>query len=138
MHPTHPAGVVDHHGRSDRAVERQFASDFITPGLTLAGPVWVHVSVKQISAPVDLVARLSVEDSDGHRWNLADGVRRLTRGARRQTIDLWSTHATIGTGQRLHLTLALRGWPRWGEPTLNSASVELTVDEIDLTVDGHR
>ena len=131
MHPARPPGVVDQRVRTERDGERRFTTDAFDDDIVLAGPVAVRLERTTVDRTVDVVARLTVVHADGFERNLTDGVRRIEPDDKRDhTVDLWSTYVTVRRGERLRLTIAATGWPRWGAPPFGQSTV--TVENVAL------
>ena len=139
MHPARPPGVVDQRVRTERGGERRFTTDALDDDLVLAGPVSVRLGRTTVDRTADVVARLTVVHADGFERNVTDGVRRIEPDDELDhTVDLWSTFLTVRRGERLRLTIAATGWPRWGAPPDGQSTVIVDHVTLHLTEAGHR
>lgn len=134
MHPTHPAGVVRREPGAVEDAARVLAmvTDVCTEPMTLAGPIDVVVTVRDLVGMVDLVARLLLVQTDGSVRNLADGVQRVDAADTVVAhLDLWSTYVTVQAGERLLLEVGGAAWPRWGSPA--GGRLVLSPESVGLT-----
>jgi uncharacterized protein len=114
-------------GRRDQARLEQrsdlliYTSPILEQELDVIGHVRLELFVQPPRGIVDLVGRLCVVETNGHSYNVCDGIMRLDPGAGelqadgsvRVEIDLGPTAQRFKRGERLRLQIASGGHPRW-------------------------
>ncbi len=150
--PWRPVSDNGHHAgktpgpRARNAIEAQpdvacFESAAIEHEQLLAGDVEVSVVARADTPSFDLHATLSVVDGHGVSRNIAQGVTRVfdASGSAPVVVSLRAVCATLGSGQKLRLSLAGAAFPAFDlndghGPCRGAAS--LSIITLDLA-DGH-
>ena len=139
------AGARRNDSLEARADVVTFTSGALAAPLEVAGPVSARLRVRGSTPYFDVFARLCDVDSQGHSWNVCDGILRLDgtgQGNRAEwadiTVPMSSTAYRFGAGHRVRLQLSGGAHPRFarntgtGEPIATATAASLVAVEIEV------